>query len=82
MTLGNEAFKWFSPYAPKGVLAKFFAQSDRYTASIQIILHAQDERGKQHERPVTLLPLPHPSPLNQQYYAQFPQMLQHRLAEI
>jgi uracil-DNA glycosylase len=82
MTLGNEAFKWFSPYAPKGVLAKFFAQSDRYTASIQIILHAQDDRGKQHERPVTLLPLPHPSPLNQQYYAQFPQMLQHRLAKI
>jgi uracil-DNA glycosylase len=82
MTLGNEAFKWFSPYAPKGVLAKFFAQSDRYTASIQIILQAQDDRGKQHERPVTLLPLPHPSPLNQQYYAQFPQMLQHRLAKI
>jgi uracil-DNA glycosylase len=82
ITLGNEAFKWFSPYAPKGALAKFFEQPERYTACIQITLHAQDERGKQHERSVTLLPLPHPSPLNQKYYAQFPQMLQQRLAEI
>ena len=83
ITLGNEALKWFSPYAPKGALTKFFEQSDRrYTASTQIILHAQDDQGKRHERAVTLSPLPHPSPLNQQYYAQFPQMLQQRLAEI
>src|SRR3569832_356746 len=86
ITLGNEAFKWFSPYAPKGALTKFFEQSDaqgassasRYSASTQITLTAQDDQGKQHERSVTLLPLPHPSPLNQQYYAQFPQLLQQR----
>lgn len=90
ITLGNEAFKWFSPYAPKGALTKFFEQSDaqgassasRYTASTQITLTAQDDQGKRHERSVTLLPLPHPSPLNQKYYAQFPQLLQQRLAEI
>lgn len=82
ITLGNEAFKWFSPYAPKGTLTKFFEQPDRYTTSTQITLIAQDDQGKQHERSVTLSPLPHPSPLNQQYYAQFPTMLQQRLASI
>lgn len=82
ITLGNEAFKWFSPYAPKGVLAKFFEQPDRYTASTQITLRATDEQGKVHERSATLLPLPHPSPLNQQYYAQFPQLIEQRLAKV
>lgn len=82
ITLGNEAFKWFSPYAPKGVASKFFEGSARYTASLPVTLTARDENGKQHERSVTLLPLPHPSPLNQQYYAQFPQMLQQRLTSI
>jgi uracil-DNA glycosylase len=83
ITLGNEAFKWFSPYAPAGTLAKFFEQSDyRYTADIQINLTAKDDEGKRHERQVTLSPLPHPSPLNQRYYAQFPQLLQQRLAPI
>jgi uracil-DNA glycosylase len=90
ITLGNEAFKWFSPYAPKGIVAKFFEKSDaqgassasRYTASLPITLYATDDQGKRHERPVTLLPLPHPSPLNQQYYAQFPQLLEQRLAPI
>jgi uracil-DNA glycosylase len=90
ITLGNEAFKWFSPYAPKGVVAKFFEQNDaqgassasRYNASLEITLCATDDQGKRHERPVTLLPLPHPSPLNQQYYAQFPFLLQQRLESI
>lgn len=82
ITLGNEAFKWFSPYAPKGAAAKFFEGSDRYTSNLPITLTAQDEQGKRHERPLTLLPLPHPSPLNQQYYAQFPQLLQQRLTSI
>jgi uracil-DNA glycosylase len=82
ITLGNEAFKWFSPYAPKGEAAQFFAGSDRYTSSLLITLTAQDEQGKRHERSVTILPLPHPSPLNQKYYAQFPQLLQQRLTSI
>lgn len=82
ITLGNEAFKWFSPYAPTGIVAKFFEKSDRYSASLTITLIATDDQGKKQERPVTLSPLPHPSPLNQQYYAQFPQMLEQRLASI
>lgn len=82
ITLGNEAFNWFSPYAPKGVTSKFFEGSDRYFASLPVTLTAHDENGKQYERSVMLLPLPHPSPLNQKYYSQFPHMLQQRLSSI
>jgi uracil-DNA glycosylase len=82
ITLGTEAFKWFTPYRAKGEVTKFFQRSDRYTAGLPVTLHAVDGEGIQYQRQVTLLPLPHPSPLNQQYYAKFPQMLQHRLNEV
>jgi uracil-DNA glycosylase family 4 len=81
ITLGTEAFKWFAPYGGKGEVIKFFQRSDRFSAKLNITLHATDESGLQYQRPVTLLPLPHPSPLNQQYYEKFPQMLQQRLNE-
>ena len=60
-------------------MKEFFARSDRYSASIEVTLTAIDDQGKQQEKLVTLLPLPHPSPLNQKYYAQFPSLLQQRL---
>ncbi len=82
ITLGNEAFNWFTPYGAKGALKEFFTNSDRYTKSIKVTLDAKDDQWNLISREVTLLPLPHPSPLNQQYYAQFPQLLQQRLAEI
>ena len=82
ITLGNEAFKWFAPYGAKGELTKFFERSDRYTASLPVTIQILDSEGNKHSRPVTLFPLPHPSPLNQQYYAQFPQMLQQRLRDV
>jgi uracil-DNA glycosylase len=82
ITLGNEAFHWFAPYSNKGALKEFFESSDRYHKSIQITLESKDSDGNQHQRLISLMPLPHPSPLNQKYYAQFPQLLQQRLAEI
>ncbi|MEM8779454.1 MAG: uracil-DNA glycosylase family protein [Cyanobacteria bacterium P01_G01_bin.49] len=81
ITLGTEAFKWFTPYCLKTEINKFWQSSDRYQAKLPIILKATDESGKQYQRQVSLLPLPHPSPLNKQYYAKFPQMLQQRLNE-
>lgn len=79
ITLGNEAFKWYSPYGSRGEVNKFFTQSDRYQKQLKVTLVAEDEEGFKHQRQVTLLPLPHPSPLNQKYYAQFPQLLEQRL---
>jgi uracil-DNA glycosylase len=82
ISLGNEAFKWFCPYAPKGTLDQFFEESNRYIASIKVTLQAKDTQGTLHERSVTLSPLPHPSPLNRKYYAQFPQLLEQRISQI
>jgi uracil-DNA glycosylase len=82
ITLGTEAFKWFSPYSKKGELDSFFKGGDRFSTSLEVILSAQDDQGMTHQKSVTLLPLPHPSPLNQTYYAKFPQMLQDRLKNI
>ncbi len=79
ITLGTEAFKWFIPYGAKGEVNEFFRRSDRFTAKLKVMLRAIDDSGMEHRREVNLLPLPHPSPLNQQYYNKFPQMLQQRL---
>ncbi|GBF79656.1 uracil-DNA glycosylase family protein [Aphanothece sacrum] len=81
ITLGTEAFKWFTPYCSKIEINSFWEQSDRYSSKLPLILKATDSLGEKYERKINLLPLPHPSPLNTQYYAKFPQMLQKRLIE-
>lgn len=81
ITLGTEAFKWFAPYGSKGQINQFFLRGDRYEAKLPITLQATDSTGMQYQRQVMLLALPHPSPLNKQYYDKFPQMLQQRLNE-
>ena len=72
ITLGNVALDWFRFEAPeeKARLAAFAKQEDRYTESLTITL-----RGK----PITLHPLPHPSPLNAQWYGKVPDLLRARL---
>jgi uracil-DNA glycosylase len=83
ITLGTEAFKWFAPYGAKGELDNFFAQDDRrYEDKLVVNITAGDDAGINHTKAITLLPLPHPSPLNLKYYAAFPQMLQQRLAQV
>ncbi len=79
ITLGTEAFKWFAPYGKRGEVNQFYLRDDRFTAALEVTLRAMDEEGREHQKPVTLLPLPHPSPLNQQYYHLFPGMLKQRL---
>jgi uracil-DNA glycosylase len=79
ITLGNEAFEWFTPYGKDDELTKFFKKSDRYNNQIEVILNATDNEGRSRQKKVTLMPLPHPSPLNQRYYAIFPQLLRERL---
>ncbi|MGK7940741.1 MAG: uracil-DNA glycosylase family protein [Crocosphaera sp.] len=81
VTLGTEAFKWFAPYGSKTNIEEFWKRGDRYEAQLSITLKATDLEGNPHQRQVSLLPLPHPSPLNKRYYAKFPQMLQQRLNE-
>lgn len=82
ITLGTEAFKWFEPYGRPGEVNGFFRRGDRFENTLAVTLRATDALGMEHQKIVTLAPLPHPSPLNQRYYAQFPQMLQNRLGAI
>lgn len=82
ITLGTEAFKWFIPYGEPGEVDRFFREGDRYSRSLTVQLAAMDEGGKVLRKRVMLSPLPHPSPLNQRYYALFPGMLQTRLEQI
>lgn len=82
ITLGTEAFKWFAPYGDKKEVDEFYRRSDRFESQLTVNITATDDMGMAHTKAVTLLPLPHPSPLNQTYYAIFPQMLQKRLAQV
>ena len=82
ITLGTEAFKWYAPYGKKGELDDFFRKSDRFEAKLTLPVTATDEIGNTISKSITLLPLPHPSPLNQKYYSAFPQMLQQRLTQV
>jgi uracil-DNA glycosylase len=79
ITLGTEACKWFIPYGKTGEVERFFQQGDRFNNKLKIILSATDDSGLSHQKSAVLMPLPHPSPLNQKYYALFPGMLQQRL---
>ncbi len=79
VTLGTEAFKWFSDYDKEGIEQFWQKGDDRYAGKITIKLKATDDNNITKEKLVTLLPLPHPSPLNKKYYSKFPQMLQQRV---
>jgi uracil-DNA glycosylase len=76
--LGTEAFQWFARYAEPGAADAFWAREDRYEAELPCVLTAQVE-GKELRKPITVAPLPHPSPLNQRWYAKFPDLLAGRL---
>jgi uracil-DNA glycosylase len=80
VTLGTEAFEWFAPYLPEGAGEAFWARGDRYEAEIAATLRftPPGEAGERTRR-VIVCPLPHPSPLNQRWYALFPELLARRL---
>ena len=82
ITLGTEAFKWYAPYREKGEVDSYFKRGDRFEEKLTVNLTATDDEGNSKEKSIALLPLPHPSPLNKRYYAIFPEMLQHRLAQV
>ncbi|MEL6580685.1 MAG: uracil-DNA glycosylase family protein [Cyanobacteria bacterium J06621_12] len=82
VTLGTEAFKWFAPYGGKGEVNDFYSSSDRFENQLTVNISATDDTGMTQTKAITLLPLPHPSPLNQKYYAAFPKMLQKRLSQV
>jgi uracil-DNA glycosylase len=81
ITLGTEAFQWFAPYADAAAVAEFWGRDDRYEAALECVLSASSPDGPI-RKGLTLLPLPHPSPLNQRWYKQFPGLLAGRMAAV
>jgi uracil-DNA glycosylase len=81
LTLGTEAFEWFAPYADPVLFQGFWRRDDRYEAEMECVLRLEGGRGAI-EKPLTLCPLPHPSPLNQRWYKAFPGLLARRLAAV
>ncbi len=79
ITLGTEAFQWFAPYGEPGAAEAFWRRDDRYEAEFPCRLRAETPEGSPVERPLTVCPLPHPSPLNQRWFQQFPELLRRRL---
>ncbi len=81
ITLGTEAFKWFAPYAEPGAMDAFWEREDRYEATLDVEIKLDGPDGPV-AKGLRVLPLPHPSPLNQRWYAQFPGLLDKRMAEV
>ena len=79
ITLGTEAFDWFARYAEPGAARSFWARDNRYEAELPVTLVAEVE-GDEVRKPLTIAPLPHPSPLNKRWYPLFPDLLAGRLA--
>ncbi len=80
--LGTEAFKWFASFVGKSEIDAFWKRDDRYEAELPCELTASLPDGQSIKKMVVLCPLPHPSPLNQQWYPKFPGLLEQRLAAI
>jgi uracil-DNA glycosylase len=79
ITMGTEAFMWYTPYVEPGAIEAFWKRPDRYEAELPVTLEAACD-GKPVRKAVTLAPLPHPSPLNRTYLELFPELLEKRLA--
>jgi uracil-DNA glycosylase len=78
--MGEGAFKWFAPYADKGVVLAFWDDRERrFHGTLDVTITAEDS-GERTEKTVTLAPIPHPSPRSP-FMAEFPELLDQRLDE-
>ena len=81
ITLGREAFFWFSIGETKEVRQQFevfWAGPERFQNYFECTLKASEGRN----RTLRLYPLPHPSPLNAMWYKRFPGLFQARLHQL
>jgi uracil-DNA glycosylase len=81
VTLGREAFFWFGIGQTKAIrnaLEAFWSRDDRFSATHITDLTLPDGSTKR----FVLVPLPHPSPLNQRWFKRFPDLLAQRLTAL
>jgi uracil-DNA glycosylase len=82
LSLGTEAFQWFARYADPDEVAALWSRDDRYESAELECRVTAEVGGKTREKTIHLAPLPHPSPLNQRWYGQFPALIMRRLAGV
>lgn len=82
VALGREAFFWFGIAQPAEVrvaLDAFWAQGEaRYRDTLRIDYRFGDDA----RHPITLAPLPHPSPANAVWFSRFPGLTDARLRQL
>jgi len=81
LTLGADALGWFDRYAAPGAVGELWGRDDCFQCNLAVRLTAEIDGGTR-GREVTLCPLPHPSPANARFRAQFPRLLQNRLRAV
>ena len=79
--LGTEAFHWFAPYAERGEVKSFWGRDDRFDACLMCRVHCTED-GTEFGKTISVMPLPHPSPLNRKYVSVFPELLERRLGSL
>lgn len=83
LTLGTEAFRWFERYAEGGRFDDAAKTDERFEAAFPCRLPTRNsDGGTSGFKAVHVRPLPHPSPLNRRWRAQFPAMLDKRLKQV
>jgi uracil-DNA glycosylase len=83
ITLGSEAFRWFQPYGKEEEFRGRGVTDRRFTSGFLCSLTSPQVAGDGRQtKEVTVLPLPHPSPLNRRWRARFPSLLDQRLSEV
>lgn len=83
ITLGTEAFRWFEPYGCQDEFRGRGRTERRFTSAFPCRLPVPgSDPNPLASKAVKVLPLPHPSPLNRRWHAQFTSMLAQRLLEI
>lgn len=79
IALGQIAYMWFADSRDeRRRLKAFWERDDRFTTSLEVTLTAENGRSRQ----ISLMPLPHPSPLNAVWAPHFPGLLSKRLSEV
>ena len=82
LTLGTEAFQWFARYADPDDVTALWAREDRYESAELACEITAEVGGKTRKKSIRVAPLPHPSPLNQKWYGQFPELILKRLGAV
>jgi uracil-DNA glycosylase len=81
--LGTESFRWFEPYGDVPEFRSRGRSAARFDSLFPCRLPVPgSEHSRSQAKLVSVMPLPHPSPLNRRWLGEFPTMLVRMLSQI